>query len=111
MKVIHNKLVRDHIPDIIHNSNKICQTRILDENEYMKCLKEKLIEETNEVNAANNNEELINELGDVLEVIDALINASNISIDDVIQHKNMKANKNGKFDKKIFLEWVDDNNG
>lgn len=50
MKHIHNKLVRDRIPEIIENDHKTCVTRILlNDDEYLVCLKSKLLEECHEV--------------------------------------------------------------
>ncbi|WP_432269051.1 hypothetical protein [Catenibacterium mitsuokai] len=39
MKHIYNKLIRDCIPEIIENDHKTCATRILNDEEYLKCLK------------------------------------------------------------------------
>ena len=72
MKKIYNKLVRDRIPSIIQDSNKTCQTRILNDEEYIYYLKLKLLEESQEVNHAANNQ-IVEEIADVMEVIDALI--------------------------------------
>ena len=44
MKVF-NKLVRDKIPQIIESNNEKCETRILDNEEYLKELNTKLKEE------------------------------------------------------------------
>ena len=49
MKHIYNKLIRDRIPEIIENDYKTCATRILNDEEYLKCLKSKLLEECHEV--------------------------------------------------------------
>lgn len=49
MKHIHDKLVRDRIPKIIENDHKTCATRILNDDEYLACLKSKLLEECHEV--------------------------------------------------------------
>ena len=94
MKHIYNKLVRDNIPVIISN-------------DYLKYLKLKLIEESKEVNTSQNNVELKNELADILEVIEALLNFSQISLQDVLEIKEKKALKNGKFNNRIFLEQVE----
>ena len=110
MKVIHNKLVRDNIPDIILNNNQAPTTKILNNEEYLHYLKLKLIEEANEANNTTSKEELTNEIADILEVIESLLNAADISYDNVMKAKDDKAKKNGKFDKRIFLESVDDNN-
>ena len=106
MKTIYNKLVRDNIPTIIEKNNKKSKIRILDENEYIIELKKKLMEESNEVHNANSKQEILEEIADVYEVIDALMNIYHISKEEVLDIKEKKAIKNGKFNKKIFLEYV-----
>lgn len=73
MKHIHNKLVRDRIPEIIENDHKTCVTRILNDDEYLVCLKSKLLEECHEVMNAEG-EDIKKEIADVLEVLEALEN-------------------------------------
>lgn len=51
-----------------------------------------------------------NELADILEVIEAILNFSQISIQEVVKFKENKALKNGKFNKRIFLESVENIN-
>ena len=46
--ITHRKLVRDKIPQIIGNSGKTCQTRVLSDDEYITALDMKLREELNE---------------------------------------------------------------
>lgn len=106
MKKIYNKLVRDNIPTIIQNDHKQCKTSILSEEDYIKEVKKKLIEEANEVKDANDKNEVIKELADVLEVVDAIVNHYGITYENIKNIKEKKANKNGKFEKKIFLEYV-----
>lgn len=43
--VVHNKLVRDRIPEIIEQSGSTCITRILTQEEYLAALDAKLQEE------------------------------------------------------------------
>ena len=51
MKVIkYNKLIRDNIPEIIESSNKECEVVVSNDEEYILKLKEKMIEEAQEVN-------------------------------------------------------------
>lgn len=104
MKHIHNKLVRDRIPEIIENDHKTCATRILDNDEYLKCLKNKLLEECHEVMDAEG-EDIKKEIADVLE---ALENALDINHQEILTIKEKKAHNNGAFDKKIYLEYVED---
>ena len=109
MKTI-NKLVRDNIPDILSKNNKTFDTSLLsDDQEYIAALKQKLVEEAHEVLETTNKETMTHELADVLEVIEALMKASDITLDNVIKVKEEKAITNGKFDKRIFLCNLKDN--
>lgn len=102
--MIHNKLVRDKIPEIIENNNEKCEVRILNDNEYKLELTKKLLEEANEVKDASNEKELIEELADLSEVILSIMKANNITYEDVNNVRILKKEKRGGFDKKIFLE-------
>lgn len=102
MERVFNKLVRDKIPKIIESNNEIAVTEILNEEDYKKELKNKLIEECNEVIEANDLE-LLEELADMLEVITALSKTQNKSLEDIIKIKEEKRTARGGFDKKIKL--------
>ena len=108
MKHIHNKLVRDNIPDIIKASGKTYKTRILDNQEYIECLKNKLLEECNEVVTASD-DHITEELADLLEVVEALKETLNISTEEIESIRHNKGIKNGVFKNKIYLEYVEDN--
>ena len=86
MKHIHNKLVRDRIPEIIENDHKTCAIRILDNDEYLGCLKSKLLEECHEVMDAEG-EDIKKEIADVLEVLEALENTLHIDHQEVLSIK------------------------
>lgn len=107
MKHIHNKLVRDRIPEIIENDHKTCATRILNDGEYLACLKSKLLEECHEVMNAEG-EDIKKEIADVLEVLEALENTLHIDHKEVLSIKEKKACSNGAFKNKIYLEYVED---
>ena len=49
MTIIHNKLVRDRIPEIIEGSGKTCVTRILPDAEYLAALDAKLQEDLDKI--------------------------------------------------------------
>lgn len=110
MKLVHNKLVRDKIPEIINQAGKECKIKILNDDKYSNELKKKLCEEAKEVLETKSKQELIGEISDVLEIIDALKEVYKIDDQELIKAKNSKANKNGAFKEKIFLEYVIDNN-
>lgn len=101
----YNKLVRDKIVDNIKKKgvNDI-KYKILDDDEYLECLNKKLIEEAHEF--IENND--VEELGDVMEVICSIMKVKNIAWEDVKNIADKKREKRGGFDKKIYLEYVDE---
>lgn len=101
---IYNKLVRDNIPEIISNSGKKFKIRVLNKEEYEKELDIKLSEELHEYIEASD----IEELADMQEIINAIIISRGYSFEKFNEIRENKAQKNGKFEKKLFLESVDD---
>lgn len=102
MTIIHNKLVRDKIPQIIEQSGKICVTRILSDEEYAAALNAKLQEELNEYLADGSMEEL----ADLLEVMMAAAKARGHDFSEVEAIRREKAEKRGRFNDCIYLESV-----
>ncbi|RID83486.1 phosphoribosyl-ATP pyrophosphohydrolase [Peribacillus asahii] len=105
---IHNKLVRDRIPEIIESASKKFSTRILNEEEYITELKKKSFEELQEYMEAANNSDAIEELADLLEIMHALAECHGSSIEEVERVRQEKAAKRGGFREKIFLIQVED---
>lgn len=95
----YNKLVRDKIPEIIRNSKKECNFRILNQEEYKSELIKKLYEEIEEYKL----NPCIEELADIKEVFDALLKIHYISLDEILTQQFNKRRRNGSFDKGIFL--------
>ena len=94
-----NKLVRDRIPEIIEESGKIAQVRILPEEEYLLHLEKKLDEEVGEYHRDKTAEEL----ADILEVIYALATANGVSQEELMQIYQKKHDARGGFSQKILL--------
>ncbi|MGI6510366.1 MAG: phosphoribosyl-ATP pyrophosphohydrolase [Erysipelotrichaceae bacterium] len=101
----YNKLVRDNVLSIIEKENKKYSYRILSDEEYLEKLYAKLNEEHQEFNENNS----IEELADMQEVIDAIVKAKGLTNKQFEEIKNTKAEKNGKFEKKIMLIEVIEN--
>ena len=99
----YGKLVRDNIIAIIsaNGENPIYHT--LSDEEYLAELHKKLFEEANEFVEADDPEEL----ADLLEVIYAIANHKNISMEEVEQIRIKKREKRGGFEDKIYLETVE----
>ena len=106
MRVAYNKLVRDQIPGIIAAAGSQPSTRVLDRASYRSALRAKLLEEAREAQAAPD-ERLTSELADVLEVIRALATAHDMNWEDIELEARRKRAERGGFDRRIFLEYVD----
>lgn len=109
--MIFNKLVRDKIPEIIAKQGKKVTFRALRGEKLKQALKDKLIEETQELINAKTEEELIEEIADVLEVLywitsEFIETGGNFpKVDDM---KKNKAIEKGSFFNGYFLESVEE---
>ena len=76
-KTVHNKLVRDRIPEIIERNGETAKFRILrNRDEFVEALMSKLSEETREVLDAvlsGLSSDVVKEVADVREVLDAIV--------------------------------------
>jgi len=104
----YNKLVRDLIPNIIEKTGKNYSTTILSDEEYIKELKAKLQEEVNEYLEADQHHDAVEELADILELMKALADQHNSSLEEVEKVRKEKAEKRGAFNDKVFLVEVED---
>lgn len=123
----YNRLVRDRIPNILIKENKIFKASRINLSSFRKALANKLIEESNEISECvewfehlsevepmSSSEcdqhlaKITEELGDLLEVFIAILNTYNISVTTFLTAAAVKREKFGKFDSRIFLEWVED---
>ena len=100
MKYIYNKLVRDKIPENINKvKGKKCRWKVLEEEEYIKELDKKLIEEAKEFIEEHN----VEELGDLMEVILSIMEIKKISKEEVEYSRIDKKNKKGGFKNRVYL--------
>ncbi|PFR28568.1 phosphoribosyl-ATP pyrophosphohydrolase [Bacillus cereus] len=104
----YNKLVRDRIPEIIENNGKTFTTRILDEKEYIEEVCKKTQEELTEYLEAENKEHKVEELADLLELVNALAQYEDVTLEDIEKVRKQKAEKRGGFKERIFLVEVHD---
>lgn len=106
-KTKYDKLVRDLIGNIISANGDIPHTRVLDDHEFASALKKKIIEEAQELCEAETPEEMMAELADILELIEAFEQHHQLDHARVEQIKNDKRLKRGGFSKRIFLEYTE----
>ncbi len=116
MKKEFNKLVRDNMVEIYEHDveNKISASdysvRYMSPEETLEKLKDKLLEEAQEVFVAYGEEDKTNlkeEMADVIEVIDAMLYHNKISLTEVLAIRDAKRAKRGGFEKGVFLESID----
>lgn len=101
-KTVHNKLVRDRIPEIIEKSGKRAVTEILSDEEYMELLNKKLMEEVQEYIESGT----VEELADIGEVMHAIMDLKDISIEEFQRVRMEKLEQRGGFKERIFLKEV-----
>lgn len=98
-----NKLWRDKAVELTEQMGSKVYWHRLDDIEYDKQLRSKLLEESQEVFSATSHKDLTNELADVVEVMQALCAANNISWDEVIAAQNKKRLERGGFEGRKFV--------
>lgn len=101
----YNKLVRDRIPEIIETDGKTCITEILSDTQYLEMLDTKLNEELAEYQESKS----LEELADLLEVMQAVVEARGWSWEQLEQVRQEKAAQRGGFARKILLKEVIEN--
>ena len=97
---VHNKLVRDQIPEIIEASGKTCVTEILAKEDYIRALDAKLSEELAEYQQSKS----LEELADLLEVMDAVVKARGYTWEELECIRTRKREKRGGFEERILLK-------
>ncbi len=97
------KLVRDLIPEIIRKNGGDPVTWQLSAEEILGALTAKLLEEADELRAAEPHEQL-EEAADVYEVLRAIAGVLGVSMDDVVARADQKRTERGGFDQRIWLE-------
>lgn len=108
MRKVYNKLVRNKIPDIIQEQGKKVNYRVLSRKEYQQALKEKLIEEANELLQAKTTAEIMEELVDIQDVLLGIQDAFDLSWLEIEEVHATKRYKKGSFSNQYFLESVEE---
>jgi predicted house-cleaning noncanonical NTP pyrophosphatase (MazG superfamily) len=99
------KLVRDKIPDLMRQDGQDLPTGRYSKEQFRTALLEKLVEEAIEARATKGAEFLLTEeLGDLVEVMEAVAEEFGLSWDMVHHEKANKLDKKGGFSQRY---WVD----
>ncbi len=100
---VFNKLVRDGLEEIYVELDQEATYRELSKEELVQALKNKLIEEANEIDLSDK-ASVAGELADVLQVVEDLAAAYTISSTEIDTIKAEKRKKKGGFSKGLFVE-------
>ena len=106
MRQEHNKLIRDHIPEIIRQAGREYEVKTMLQPEYHRALLDKLVEEAKEAAQANS-DNLVEELADIYEVIDTILNDVEIDKSLVLAKQKQKRQEKGGFNNKLRLLWTE----
>lgn len=101
--VSFHKLVRDSIPDLIAARGERVSTYRADGEELSVLLRRKVVEEALEVSAASSTNEVIEEVGDVLDVLEALCTIAGTDLDAVRAWAETKRVERGGFQQGLVL--------
>jgi predicted house-cleaning noncanonical NTP pyrophosphatase (MazG superfamily) len=91
------KLVRDRIPELAAGNGHPGGFQQATEAEFARLLRDKLLEEAHEAASASRPAELLEELGDVLQVLYALANQAGYSPAEIECARARKARTRGAF--------------
>lgn len=98
------KLIRDKVPDIISENGEWASLRVLSDGEFERALRHKLAEEAFEVIEALSHKDIVAELADVLEAVDALCKVHGISRGALRLEQSIRREKRGGYADRFFLE-------
>lgn len=107
IKFILNKIGRDKGVESFKSQGITPKYQLLTGAELCDALKNKLLEESAEVQDAKTTQEVTAELADLAEVIDGLCKAYGISLHDLEQVKEERRNTRGGFETGLYIESIE----
>lgn len=108
-RVYYNKLIRDKIPKKITDKGEQCETWVLkNDQEFQQELLKKVAEEGSALARVRSRAELLDELGDLLETVDALKKLEKITEPELKLARKDNVARKGHFAKRLFLHWSSD---
>ncbi len=99
----YNKLIRDKIPEIIKEVGWKPKLKTLNKKDFLTKLKKKVLEEAEELIKAKSKKEIIDEVVDIQELLDALAEEIKITKSRIKKFQAAKRKKRGGFKKRLFL--------
>ncbi len=104
-KFLQNKLWRTKAVDMMEqNHGSRIHWRYLDDQEFNEQIRIKLLEEVQEVIAAESRKNLIDELADLHEVVNSLAKVNHITKEEITVAQDRKREERGGFEGRRFVE-------
>ena len=103
MKQYYNTLVRDKIPEIIENTGRRCEVRVLDNDDDIK---RALIAKLREKAGTFAEKQTEDELSDLLSVVDAIVELYDFEPMHIDYIKMQNNEQKGSYTSRVFLESV-----
>ncbi len=107
LKFKFDKLVRDELPQKMKNEGIVLHYSRLNDNALLSSLKQKLIEEANEVAESVAYHEIVAELADILDIVDAICESAKIEKQDIEANRKQKFNERGGFKLGVFAHSIE----
>jgi predicted house-cleaning noncanonical NTP pyrophosphatase (MazG superfamily) len=104
----YNKLVRDNIPNLIEQTGKIVKYEIADSAFLKAYVKDKILEEAEELFQAESLDNEIEEVIDLLTIINKFIDVCQINKDQLNKAIKEKGNHKGFFENNYYLLSIED---
>jgi predicted house-cleaning noncanonical NTP pyrophosphatase (MazG superfamily) len=102
-----NKLIRSNLPERMTKEGIKIFGRYLNNEEFAQELKNKLVEESIEVQNTNSRDSMIRELADVMEVIESITSLHNITKEEIEKERILKCKINGVFLAANFVDYIE----
>lgn len=100
---VHNKLIRNNVPDIIRKDGAKVVYRTLKRKEFIKELKKKIVEKAQELVEAKKKKEIIDKLIEIYELVSVLRREMDVREQQFKLLQIQKKKLRGGFDKRLFL--------
>jgi predicted house-cleaning noncanonical NTP pyrophosphatase (MazG superfamily) len=107
MRVRYDKLIRDRIPEAMDRDGVRFEVGVLNGRAYRDALLAKVVEEAEELREAAAREDVVKELADVLEVLEALMQADGTDVEQVRAVQAARRRDRGGFERRLVLRWTE----
>ena len=107
MRITYDKLIRDRIPEIMDRDGVRYEVDELESDSYREALAAKVVEEAEELRAASAREDVVKELADVLEVLEAVMRFDGIDMGEVRTVQAVRREARGGFERRLRLRWTE----